>query len=112
MAFVLPFCGPWLAVPLLVVLGLAMEGNFYPLVLMAQEALPRRVGFASGMTIGFSVGVGAGCAALLRRRGGRRRADDGARRLRRAVALLAALALAARPAHVARREPEPAPAPA
>jgi FSR family fosmidomycin resistance protein-like MFS transporter len=65
LAALLPLCGPLLAVPLLVVLGVAMEMNFYPLVLVAQEALPRRVGFASGVTIGLSVGVGAGCAALL-----------------------------------------------
>ena len=110
LAFVLPFCEPWLAVPLLVVLGLTMEGNFYPLVLIAQEALPGRVGFASGVTIGFSVGVGAGCTALL----GVVADADGLTTALVAcaglVALSLALALAARPTHVAQREPEPAPA--
>ena len=39
--------------------------NFYPLVLIAQEALPRQVGFASGVILGLSIGAGAGMAALL-----------------------------------------------
>jgi FSR family fosmidomycin resistance protein-like MFS transporter len=42
-----------------------MDANFYPLVLVAQDALPGRVGLASGVTIGLSVGIGAGIVALL-----------------------------------------------
>ena len=42
-----------------------MDANFYPLVLVAQDALPGRVGLSSGVTIGLSVGIGAGIATLL-----------------------------------------------
>jgi MFS transporter, FSR family, fosmidomycin resistance protein len=54
-----------LAAGLLVVVGIVMDANFYPLVLVAQDALPGRVGLASGVTIGLSVGIGAGIVALL-----------------------------------------------
>jgi FSR family fosmidomycin resistance protein-like MFS transporter len=97
-------------VPLLVLLGLAMEGNFYPLVLIAQEALPGRVGFASGVTIGFSVGVGAGCTAVLGVVADAQGLTTALVACAGLVALALAFAIAARPAHVGQREPEPAPA--
>ncbi len=50
---------------LMALIGFTMEMNFYPLVLIAQEALPRQVGFASGVILGLSIGAGAGMAALL-----------------------------------------------
>ena len=49
---------------LVVLIGLAMEANFYPLVVVAQRALPRHVGFASGVMLGLSIGCGAGITAL------------------------------------------------
>jgi MFS transporter, FSR family, fosmidomycin resistance protein len=61
----LPFSSPFLAVPLLFVIGMTMDANFYSLVIVAQNALPSRIGFASGVVIGLSVGVGAGTVALL-----------------------------------------------
>jgi MFS transporter, FSR family, fosmidomycin resistance protein len=42
-----------------------MDANFYPLVVIAQRALPGRIGFASGVVLGLSVSLGAGTAALL-----------------------------------------------
>ncbi len=42
-----------------------MDANFYPLVLVAQDALPGRVGLASGVVIGLAVGIGAGMTSLL-----------------------------------------------
>ncbi len=50
---------------LMAMIGFAMEMNFYPLVVMAQAALPRHVGFASGVILGLSIGAGAGMTALL-----------------------------------------------
>ena len=65
MCAVLPFSSALVAIPLLVLIGITMDANFYPLVIVAQNALPDRVGFASGVVIGVSVGVGAGVVALL-----------------------------------------------
>jgi len=39
--------------------------NFYPLVVIAQNALPRHVGFASGVMLGLSIGIGALTSSLL-----------------------------------------------
>jgi len=61
----LPFSQPVPAVVLLVVLGATMDANFYSLVIVAQNALPSRIGFATGVVIGLSVGVGAGTVAVL-----------------------------------------------
>ena len=65
LAALLPFAPALPAVALLVLIGVAMDANFYPLVIVAQDALPDRVGLASGVVIGVSVGVGAGCTAVL-----------------------------------------------
>jgi FSR family fosmidomycin resistance protein-like MFS transporter len=68
LAAVLPFLGPsaWpVAVLLLLLIGMTMDANFYPLVLIAQDALPGRVGLATGVTIGLSVGIGAALTSLL-----------------------------------------------
>ena len=46
-------------------IGIAMEANFYPLVVIAQTALPRDVGFASGVMLGLSIGAGALMTASL-----------------------------------------------
>jgi FSR family fosmidomycin resistance protein-like MFS transporter len=51
--------------PVLALLGMISEMNFYPLVVIAQRALPRHVGFASGVTLGLSIGVGSLASPLL-----------------------------------------------
>ena len=51
--------------PLIAVFGLICEMNFYPIVVLAQRALPRHVGFASGVTLGLSIGLGSVCSPLL-----------------------------------------------
>jgi FSR family fosmidomycin resistance protein-like MFS transporter len=51
--------------PLVAVFGLICEMNFYPIVVLAQRALPRHVGFASGVTLGLSIGLGSVCSPLL-----------------------------------------------
>ncbi len=50
---------------LMAMIGFTMEMNFYPLVVIAQNALPRQVGFASGVILGLSIGAGAAMAAML-----------------------------------------------
>jgi FSR family fosmidomycin resistance protein-like MFS transporter len=65
LATALPFASPTVAFVLLVVIGFSMDANFYPLVITAQDALPQRVGFASGVVIGLSVGVGAASTGVL-----------------------------------------------
>jgi FSR family fosmidomycin resistance protein-like MFS transporter len=49
----------------MVLLGLTMEANFYPMVVIAQNTVPRHVGFASGVMLGLSIGGGALIAASL-----------------------------------------------
>ena len=51
--------------PVLALLGLISEMNFYPIVVLAQKALPRHVGFASGVTLGLSIGIGSLASPLL-----------------------------------------------
>ncbi|MFN8187692.1 MAG: MFS transporter [Gaiellales bacterium] len=46
-------------------IGLIEGANFYPLVLIAQNALPGYMGLAAGVTLGLAIGIGAGVAALL-----------------------------------------------
>ena len=48
-------------------IGLTMEANFYPLALAAQNAVPRHVGFSAGVTLGVSIGIGAGHLGAARR---------------------------------------------
>ncbi|PZF82667.1 MFS transporter [Jiangella anatolica] len=62
---VLPLNGAFLAVALLVVIGFVLEGIFYPLVIVAQDGLPRHAGLAAGMALGLSVGIAAGTTSLL-----------------------------------------------
>lgn len=50
---------------LMALIGITMEANFYPLVVIAQSAVPRHVGFASGVMLGLSIGAGAAMTALL-----------------------------------------------
>jgi FSR family fosmidomycin resistance protein-like MFS transporter len=46
-------------------IGLIEGANFYPLVVIAQNALPGYMGLAAGVTLGLAIGIGAGVAALL-----------------------------------------------
>lgn len=67
-AALLPFLGAsaWpVAVLLLLLIGVMMDANFYPLVLIANDALPGRVGLSTGVTIGLSVGIGAAITSVL-----------------------------------------------
>ncbi len=43
----------------LVVCGIISEANFYPLVVLSQRAVPAHAGFASGVMLGLSIGIGA-----------------------------------------------------
>ena len=61
----LGFVPLWGVFVLMAVIGFVEEMNFYPLVVIAQNALPRHVGFASGVLLGFSIGLGALTTALL-----------------------------------------------
>ncbi len=55
----------WGVFALMGAIGLVEEMNFYPLVVVAQRALPRHVGFASGVVLGLSIGFGALTTTLL-----------------------------------------------
>lgn len=61
----LPLSGPLPAVLLLVIIGLMLEGIVYPLVIVAQDGLPRHAGLAAGTALGLSVGIAAGTTSLL-----------------------------------------------
>ena len=50
---------------LMAAIGLAMDANYATIIVLGQACLPFRVGVASGITIGLSVGLGAACAWLL-----------------------------------------------
>lgn len=65
LSVVLPATGPVLAVALLILIGFVLEGIFYPLVIVAQDGLPRHAGLAAGMALGLSVGIAAGTTSLL-----------------------------------------------
>jgi FSR family fosmidomycin resistance protein-like MFS transporter len=89
---------------LLAAVGIAMDGNFSTTVTLAQELLPRRVGLASGVVVGLSVGIGSLVTALL----GVLADAAGLTSVLWAVVGLAALSLALAVAVPLRREPEPA----
>jgi FSR family fosmidomycin resistance protein-like MFS transporter len=61
----LPFVPIEAVFVLMALIGLAMDANFYPLVVIGQAAVPRRVGFASGIVLGVSIGFGALTASVL-----------------------------------------------
>ena len=52
-------------VVLVVLCGLVMDASYSPTVVLAQGFLAGRVGLASGITLGLSVGVGALCVWML-----------------------------------------------
>jgi FSR family fosmidomycin resistance protein-like MFS transporter len=57
--------GGVLATVLLAAIGFVTIMSFSVTVLMGQEYLPHRLGIASGVTLGFAIGVGGVAAALL-----------------------------------------------
>jgi FSR family fosmidomycin resistance protein-like MFS transporter len=65
LALFLPLVPLLLLFPLIALVGLISEMNFYPLVVLAQRALPRHVGFASGVMLGLSIGLGSLASPLL-----------------------------------------------
>ena len=54
-----------LAVAMLVVTGFVLVSSQAPFIVLGQEYLPNRVGFASGVTLGLAVSVGGGFAPAL-----------------------------------------------
>jgi FSR family fosmidomycin resistance protein-like MFS transporter len=50
---------------LLALIGFVTVMSFSVSVVMGQESLPSRLGIASGVTLGFAIGVGGVAAALL-----------------------------------------------
>ena len=65
LAVALPFADTWTLFPLMAALGFVEGANFYPLIVIAQNALPGYLGFAAGVVLGLGIGIGAGVVALL-----------------------------------------------
>ncbi|MCC6223284.1 MAG: MFS transporter [Thermoleophilia bacterium] len=65
LALALPFVGVTGMFLVLAVFGFAEGMNFYPLVVIAQNALPGYLGLAAGVVLGLAIGVAAGTVALL-----------------------------------------------
>jgi FSR family fosmidomycin resistance protein-like MFS transporter len=65
LCLVVPAAGIAALFVLMVAIGLAMDANYATIIVLGQSCLPSRVGVASGITIGLSVGFGAACAWLL-----------------------------------------------
>ena len=61
----LPLVGVGGAFALMALIGVVGGANFYPLVVIAQNALPRYLGLAAGVVLGLAIGIGAGVVALL-----------------------------------------------
>jgi len=65
LALLLPVAGLIGTFVLMAAIGLVEGANFYPLVVIAQNALPGYLGLAAGVILGVSIGVGAGIVVLL-----------------------------------------------
>ncbi|MGZ4199509.1 MAG: MFS transporter [Thermoleophilia bacterium] len=61
----LPSLGYGAMIPLVVLVGIAMNANVSTALVLAQEYLPRHMGLASGLTIGLCSGAGGLIVALL-----------------------------------------------
>lgn len=62
--FLFTLAGPFVGMALLVLVGAATVGTFGITVVMGQEYLPGRIGFAAGITMGLSIGLGGVGAPL------------------------------------------------
>jgi len=67
LCFLLPLTSAAPAFAIVLAIGLLVDGGYYPLLIVAQDALPGRDGLAAGVVLGLSVGGGAGATALLGR---------------------------------------------
>jgi MFS transporter, FSR family, fosmidomycin resistance protein len=67
LTFLLPLTSAAPAVVVVLAIGLLVDGGYYPLLIVAQDALPERDGLAAGVVLGLSVGGGAAATALLGR---------------------------------------------
>jgi FSR family fosmidomycin resistance protein-like MFS transporter len=56
---------PWLAMALLVPIGLSLSATYSPSVVMGQRYLPLRIGLSSGVTLGVTVAIGGVAAPVL-----------------------------------------------
>jgi FSR family fosmidomycin resistance protein-like MFS transporter len=65
LALLIPVLPLLALIPVIALFGLISEMNFYPLVVIAQRTLPRNVGFASGVMLGLSIGLGSLASPLL-----------------------------------------------
>lgn len=61
----LPYTGGIVTIIVLALIGLILISSFATTVVLAQEMMPGYVGLASGLTIGFSIGLGGIGAAVL-----------------------------------------------
>jgi MFS transporter, FSR family, fosmidomycin resistance protein len=61
----LPAAGYGAMIPLMIVVGIGMNANVSVALVLAQEYLPARMGFATGVTIGLCGGVGGLIVAAL-----------------------------------------------
>lgn len=65
LAVALPFVGVTGVFLLMAAIGFVESMSFYPLVVIAQNALPGYLGLAAGVVLGLAIGIGAGAVALL-----------------------------------------------
>ncbi|NLW07962.1 MAG: MFS transporter [Clostridia bacterium] len=63
--YLFPYTGGLLTALLLIFTGLSLVSSYAPAVVMAQALIPRHVGMASGLMMGFAMGVGGMGAPLL-----------------------------------------------
>lgn len=62
---VVPAAGVVALFVLMSAIGPAMDANYATIIVFGQACIPSRVGVASGIPIGLSVGLGAACAWFL-----------------------------------------------
>ncbi|MEW6672791.1 MAG: MFS transporter [Thermodesulfobacteriota bacterium] len=55
----------WVALLLLVLIGLTLFGTYSPTIVLGQKYLPNRVGLSSGVTIGIAIAIGGGAAPII-----------------------------------------------
>lgn len=105
LCFLLPLTSAAPAFFVVLAIGLLVDGGYYPLLIVAQDALPGRDGLAAGIVLGLSVGGGAAATALL----GRLADAHGPGATLWACAALAAASLAFALPVIRRRAPEALP---